>query len=204
MDLKDYLRTMQGKSTENVVLRVLVGVLVLSNAVLAISATSASETVVMVPPYLVSQEKLEPDEATAGLKESWAQHVALLLGNVTPATAAHLKEQVSRITAPSAFNAMMAQIDEQAKKITEEAISISFAPSAVFYLRGEDRVVVSGNYTIRGARTAESSMVRTYEIGFDVKNYSVLLTSIKVYEGAWNPRTYNQQSQQQVSPKKEA
>lgn len=190
MDIKSYLQTLQGKNKENTVLRGLVAALVLSNAVLAIAATSTQETVVMVPPYMASTERLGPDEASAGLKESWAQHVALLLGNVTPATSKHLKDQIARITSPRAFPQMLEQIDEQAKKIEEEGLSITFTPTAVFYLKGQDKVVVSGNYAIRGARSEEQTMVRTYEMGFDVESHAVTLRSLSVYEGAWDAQGY--------------
>lgn len=190
MDLKSYLRTMQGTSKENTVLRIAVFALILSNMVLAFAATSVEETVVMVPPYLVGSERIGPDEASAGLKESWAQHVAMLLGNVTPATSKHLKDQVARITAPRAQSELLRQIDEQVTKIQDERLTISFTPSSVFYLRGIDRVVVSGNYAIRGARAEERTMIRTYEMGFEVESHAVVLTSIKVYEGAWNAQEY--------------
>ena len=80
---------------------------------------------------------------------------------------------------------MQASVSEQATQIKAEQISIQFAPREVFYHPVLKKVIVSGDYWIRGSRNSEQKMVRTYVMGVTVKNYVVQLSSLQTQEGPW-------------------
>jgi conjugal transfer pilus assembly protein TraE len=80
---------------------------------------------------------------------------------------------------------MLAAVNEQAEQIKSEQIAIQFAPKQVFYHPVLKKVIVSGDYIIRGARNTEQNMVRTYILGVTVRNYTVQLTSLETQEGPW-------------------
>ena len=48
-----------------------------------------------------------------------------------------------------------------------------------------EKVVVTGELVIRGLRGAERREIRTYEMGFIVRDYTVLLDELRVIDGAW-------------------
>jgi conjugal transfer pilus assembly protein TraE len=197
MKLDQYTRTLQGALQENKLTRYVLLGLTLSNVVLVFALATKGETVVMVPPEITQEARLASNNANAALKEAWASQVAMQLGNVTPRTAAYVSEQLGKIVAPSAYQPFMESLAEQADRIKDEQLTIQFAPTHVFYVAEKDLVVVSGEYAVRGLRDSEKRSVRTYEIGLDVKNYQVSVTSLTAYDGPWAPAREEQQRLQE-------
>lgn len=187
MKLSIFDKTWNGLHHQNRILLAICGAMLLSNLILGIALISKDKTVVLVPPRLMGEASVTANDADAAFKESFGLSLATMLGNVTPTTAPFLADNVARYVAPEAHREMIAAITEQADQIKGEQISIQFAPKEVFYHPGLKKVIVSGDYWIRGARNSEQKMVRTYELGLDVRNYSVQLASLKTYEGPWSP-----------------
>jgi len=187
MKLSNYLKTWNGALAENRFSRWLLIALVISNVLLVMLVTTVNQTVVLVPPTLEQEAEVAEHNASAGYKEAWATHVAMLLGNVTPRTAPYVSEQVGKLMGPQVYHRMMDSITEQTARIGSEQLTIQFSPTTAFYLAERDVVIVTGEYSIRGIHSAENRMLRTYEIGIDIRNYRVRVDSLNVYEGAWNP-----------------
>lgn len=186
MKFDAYLKTWRGALAENRFNRYVMVILAISNLMLAIYASTKSTTVVLVPPELKRESTVAENAADSGYKEAWATHVAMMLGNVTPKTAAYVSESVGRLMAPQVYRKMMDAISEQSSRITTEQITIQFVPTQTFYLQESDVVIVTGEYIIRGVQSAEQRMLRTYEIAIDVSSYTVRVDSIKAYQGSWN------------------
>lgn len=197
MKLEQYTRTLKGALQENKLTRYVILGLVASNVVLALGLVSKDETVVMVPPKLTHEARIASNSANAALKEAWASHVAMQLGNVTPRTAAFVGEHLGKIVSPSAYQGFMESLATQAERIKQDQLTVQFSPTHVFYVQERDLVVVSGEYAIRGLRDSEKRSVRTYEIGIDVANYQVSVTSLSAYEGPWAPGREEQQRLQE-------
>ena len=188
MKRADYLNTHEGLLLERKYSRLAIVVLAAA-LVLALSlAASKRETVVMVPPGLSATGQIDPDSASASIKEAWGAYVASSLGNVTPTTADFVSKQLGSVFAPRSYNKLNEAIAKQADLIKTQHVSVQFSPNAVFYDAPSDRVIVSGEYRVLGVRSENnSSSVRTYEIGVAIRNYHVAITSLMVYEGAWKP-----------------
>jgi len=185
--LADYTRTLKGALAENKLTRYVLLGMMAANTLLAIGIVSKDEVVVMVPPQLSAEARISTNAANAALKESWASYVVMHIGNVTPRTVGFVSEQIGKIVSPPAYKEFMAGLAEQAGRIQADNISIQFAPTHVFYIPEKDVVVVTGEFAVRGMRDTESRSVRTYEVGLDVANYQVRITSIEMYEGPWSP-----------------
>lgn len=186
MKFDQYLKTWRGALAENKHSRYIILILVITNLVLAVYATSKTTTVVLVPPHLKREASLAENTADAGYKEAWATYVAMMLGNVTPKTAPYVSETVGKLMSPAVYRLMMDGITEQANRIATEQITVQFVPTQTFYNVEQDVVVVTGEYVIRGVQSAEQRSLRTYEIGIDVSDYTARVDSIKAYSGAWN------------------
>lgn len=187
MKLAQYSQTLGGALKENQLSRLVILGLVVSNLLSLFIALSKHDIVVMVPPGLSTKSELAHNQASAGIKESWATYIAMMLGNVTPRTAPYLTETLGKFIAPGAYKTILDAISTQTKLIQDQQVTIQFVPNEVFYLPAKDVVVVSGEFSMRGMRDAERQMVRTYEIGIGVQDYMVRMTSLKVYEGPWSP-----------------
>ncbi|QRD62633.1 hypothetical protein H8Z72_22835 (plasmid) [Xanthomonas citri pv. citri] len=191
MKLSIFSGTWNGLHKQNAMLVVAAGGLLACNFVLGLTLLTKDKTVVLTPPRLLGEASITADDADASYKESFGLSFATMLGNVTPSTAPFLSKNIARYIAPEATRDMVDAVNEQADQIKAEQISIQFAPKQVFYHPVLRKVIVSGDYTIRGARNTEKSMVRTYVLGVTVQNYVVQLTSLDTQEGPWaepNPK----------------
>jgi conjugal transfer pilus assembly protein TraE len=187
MKLGNYARTFAGAVQENRHTRWLVVGLLASNLLLILVLLTRSETVVMVPPDLPERSVISESSASAGLKEMWGTYVATLLGNVTPTTAASVAKNFSRIVAPSAYHQLLDEVSRETKLMESDQVTTQFVPSQVFWLPSKDIVVVSGECTLRGLRDNERRLVRTFEVGIDIRNYMISVRSLRVYDGPWSP-----------------
>lgn len=185
MKLTIFSDTWNGLHAQNKMLIFFGAAMVVCNAFLSLAILTKDKTVVLVPPRLLGEASVTANDADASYKESFGLSLASMLGNVTPTTAQFLANNISRYVAPEATREMVAAVNEQADQIKAEQISIQFAPKNVFYHPVLKKVIVSGDYTIRGARNSEQKMVRTYVMGVTVRNYSVQLTSLESREGPW-------------------
>lgn len=189
MKLKDYLRTREGALAENKVGRVTIIVLALANVLLVGALSTKTQTVVMVPPTLEERSEVAAREASAEIKVAWGLYLANTLGNVTPRTSEFLKTNVSRFLSPRLYRAVVDGIEEQAKQIRDEQITLQFMPTLARYDADIGKVIVTGELVIRGLRGAERREIRTYEMGFIVRDYTVLLDELRVIDGAWTKAT---------------
>lgn len=188
MKAKDYFSTFHGALKENSWSRPIIGALVVANLLLSMMAFGKSETIVMIPPGIDERVEIGVSEGSPGIKEAWGTHIAMLMGNATPRTAEFLSEQLGKLSSPRLFQQIQEQIDKQADTLKEEGMSVSFVPNTTFYLPSRDVVIVSGEYTLKGMRGMERSMVRTYEVGVRIQDYRVRMDSLDVYEGPWSER----------------
>ncbi len=187
MNFSDYFNTREGALRENHVTRYVMILLAVAIVILAFMAQGKETVVVLVPPMLEEKTEISSSEAGDPYKTSWGLFFATLLGNVTPRSAEHVTENIGRYAHPAAYKTMLEQVAAQVELIEQDKLTISFAPTQVFFNEANKHVVVTGEFVIRGLRDAEKKMLRTYEIGVDVRNYRVALTSVVAYEGPWSP-----------------
>lgn len=183
MKLSHYLKTREGALKENVVSRAVIATLVLSNLVLGLAMTSQKTTIVMVPPTLESSSEIGASDSGKETQVAWGMYLAGMLGNVTPRTAPYLKQNISRHLSPNLYSSIVEAIDQQAEEIASEQITLSFAPTIGRYDAELDRVIVTGELTIRGLRGAEKRELRTYEMKFVTRNYNVMLDALRIMQG---------------------
>lgn len=187
MKLTQYFATREGAMRENNFSRYIIVLLAVAIVVMAWALSTKQQTVVLVPPTLSEKVELSGSTVSDPYKTSWGLFFATLLGNVTPRSAEYVQENISKYAHPNAYKLLLEQITAQTELIETDKLTIQFTPTTVFYAPAIDRVVVTGEYVLRGLRDAEQRMLRTYELGIDVKNYMVSLSSIVAYEGPWVP-----------------
>lgn len=183
MKLSDYLKTREGALKENQVSRLSILFLTILCLILAFGMARKSTTVVMVPPNLAGKVEVSTDRADKEMQVTWGVFVTTLLGNVTPRSAPHLKTLIGPHLSSRIYNKVIEGIDKQAKDVIDEQLTLSFTPTGARYDDDIQKVVVSGELTIRGLRGQEKRELRSYEMGFVVRNYQVLLDTMRVCQG---------------------
>jgi conjugal transfer pilus assembly protein TraE len=180
-----YLKTWDGTLAENRFHRLttlgLLGLALVLGGGLMVKDT----TVVLIPPNLDARGEVSSAAASEDVKVAWGMYLATLFGNVTPKTVGFLTERVGQHLSPRMYRPVLEALDKQSKEIQQENLTISFAPSLARWEPTSQRVIVTGEMSTRGVRDEERRITRTYELGFVVQNYRVLLDDLKVYEGSW-------------------
>lgn len=156
--------------------------------VLLFALMSRDRTIVVVPPGLAGEGDISSNNAGPNVKEAFGSYVATLLGNVTPRNVEYVTQSIGKIVDARSYKELIDVVKQQADLVKNEQVTIQFSPTSVFYVPGDDYVAVSGEYAVRGIRDAERRMIRTYEIGVRVRNYTTQVTSLDVYDGPWRPR----------------
>lgn len=185
MKMNDWFKTREGALTENKWGRMIILFQVVVILVMAFGMANQRQAVVLVPPTLEERSSVQARQADAETKTAWALYMANMLGNVTPRSSEFLTENIARHLSPRMYRSVIEGIDAQANLLRDEEITLQFIPTVARYEAEVDRVVVSGELIERGLRNAERRSIRTYEMGFIVRDYQVLLDSMRVMEGEW-------------------
>lgn len=187
MDFKRYFNTFNGAILENRYQRVVQGVLAVAVLLLSIAVLTKDRTVVVVPAGMDMPGEVSNSAADESLQASWGLFLTSLLANVTPKSAPALGDTVKRFLHPSIYREIAAVIDEEARRLEQEQISLFFSPTNARYEPAIRAVVVTGEVTIRGARGTERREIRSYLMRFTVQQHNVLLSGLRVMDGVWKP-----------------
>lgn len=185
MKMQDWFKTREGALRENSWGRMIILGQVVVILVMAAGLATQRQAVVLVPPTLEERTTIESNAASKEAKIAWGMYITGMLGNVTPRSSEFLTQSISRYLSPRMYRPVIEGIDEQAKQIRDEQITLQFIPTVARYDDEINRVIVSGELIIRGLRNAERREVRSYEMGFIVRDYRVLLDSMRVMDGEW-------------------
>ena len=183
MNLTDYLKTRDGALKENRFHRYAVLLLSITVLILGFGSVLKRQAVVLVPPTLEEQATVEAGGASQQMQIAWGMYIASLIGNVTPTSAQFLKGNVGRYLSPALYRDVVSTIDEQVKQINDEQVTLQFIPKNATYDASTRFVYINGEFISRSVRGAERRGTRTYEFGFSVRNYQVLVNHLRVCEG---------------------
>lgn len=108
-------------------------------------------------------------------------YIANMLGNITPASSEYVTKSVMPFVGPKIFNDVRDSISTQLGELVTERVAMSFSAEKALYEEGT--VFITGRGQLVGPTGKTDRFTRTYEMRFDVDNYTPLLNHIQVYEG---------------------
>lgn len=183
MRFSKYLETFQGAMSENKFSRI--AILSLSAALVVTAITALSkETVVTVQPYTLTEEAwVMQSDASQSYKEAWGLMLAIMKGNVTPATLDFVQERIQPLLSADIYQSVMEAIELQALQIRNDRISMRFEPREVIYDPGSNLVFVTGDSYMVSPNGEQIRDRRTYEYGIDIRNYAPVISHIETYTG---------------------
>lgn len=163
----------------------LILVMVLCNIVLAAGLLFRDTAVAVVPWTLSGEAEVTKDDASQNYKEAWGMAIALLLGNVQPATVDFIAERIKPLLSPEIYHSAVDALYSNAQILREERVTLRFEPRRVTYEKPTGRVFVSGwSYSRLGTSMEEEKRhERTFEIGIAVREYAPVITFIDTYTG---------------------
>lgn len=175
----------------------IIAVLIITNAVAVFGWFRSKETVVLVPPTLDQRVQVSSDKASEGYKTSWAVHVAMLMGNVTPGNADFITDHISGILSPEAYRAIKSDLAEQISDIKEDSITVSFQPRQTTYETDTDKIFVYGEFKSVGPTGKPKVFMRTYEMQIAMRFGRPWVTHFMPYTG--QPKTLQALKQQGIA-----
>lgn len=197
MKLSTYLETWDGALKENRFSRLILSAAVVVILIQAVALANKDTTVVLIPPQLEEKGQVSGSQASTSVQVSWGMYLATLLGNVTPTTVEAMAGNVGQHLSPKMYRPVLTQLNDQAKTIQQEQITVSFVPTIARWEPQIGAVVVTGDMYTRGIRGGEQKVTRTYEMRFIVQNYRVLLDDLRAFEGPWRMQDDTRQEPKQ-------
>lgn len=179
MEIKKFLATYRGLLWENRLYRWVVLLLLVSNLLLVVLLRS-NQAVVLVPPTLEKEAKVEARKADRAYLEAWGLFFATLLGNVTPKNIDFVTASLQRYMAPSVYNELTQVLVEQARMIKSGTLTLSFTPQDL-QVEG-NQVKVRGVASVYGPGGKLQGFTRVYEFSIAIRNYSPVLTDLQVQD----------------------
>ena len=185
MELKQFTKSIEEMRSKIQSEHLLVLVMVACNIVLALGLLFRDTVVTVVPWTLSGQAEVTEDDASQSYKEAWGMAIALLLGNVQPATVDFIAERIKPLLSPEIYHESVDALYSNAQILREERVTLRFEPRRVTYEKTSGRVFVSGySYSRLGTSMDEEKRhERTFEIGLEIAQYAPVITYIDTYTG---------------------
>lgn len=185
MELKQFTKSIEEMRSKIQSAHLLVLVMVACNIVLALGLLFRDTVVTVVPWTLSGEAEVTKDDASQNYKESWGMAIALLLGNVQPATVDFIADRIKPLLSPEIYHEAVDALYSNAQILREERVTLRFEPRRVTYEKTSGRVFVSGySYSRLGTSMDEEKRhERTFEIGLEIAEYAPVITYIDTYTG---------------------
>ena len=185
MELKQFTKSIEEMRSKIQSAHLLVLVMVACNIVLALGLLFRDTVVTVVPWTLSGEAEVTKDDSSQNYKESWGMAIALLLGNVQPATVDFIADRIKPLLAPEIYHEAVDALYSNAQILREERVTLRFEPRRVTYEKTSGRVFVSGySYSRLGTSMDEEKRhERTFEIGLEISEYAPVITFIDTYTG---------------------
>ncbi|MGH0003623.1 TraE/TraK family type IV conjugative transfer system protein [Pseudovibrio ascidiaceicola] len=187
MKLQRFLNTWDGTKMENRWNRLLLLGFILLTILLAVLVFKKDTVVVLQPWSLTEEAEVMKSSSTQSYKEAWGWAMAMLMGNVTPASVDLVEERVGPLLHPSIYEDVILAINLQAEEIKADRVSMRFEPRLLEYEPSSNKVFVYGTSFMRAPSGTERRTDRTYEYIVEVSAYAPVITGMQTYEG--RPRT---------------
>ena len=133
MTLSEYLAGWHGTRATNRLLAVAVIAMATVAIVESAYLMERERIVVLVPPRLQEQATVGRSQADASYHTAWAHLLADMLGNVTPANAAFLKERLQPLLDPAIFSEVTTALERQLDEIRRERVTLAFEPKRIVF-----------------------------------------------------------------------
>lgn len=185
MELKQFTKSIEEMRSKIQSAHLLVLVMVACNIVLALGLLFRDTVVTVVPWTLSGEAEVTKADASQNYKESWGMAIALLLGNVQPATVDFIADRIKPLLSPEIYHEAVDALYSNAQILREERVTLRFEPRRVTYEKTSGRVFVSGySYSRLGTSMDEEKRhERTFEIGLEIAEYAPVITYIDTYTG---------------------
>ncbi len=108
------------------------------------------------------------------------QYLSGVVGNVSPANAEFVKTQILPFASAETYQKVESMLNEQVDGLKEDRITLTYHAERAFVENGI--TFVTGKLVLSGPTGMKKTLIRTYEWGFEVQNYTPVFKTIKAYD----------------------
>lgn len=167
---------------ENGYVKLILIIQTLSILVLIVVLANKSTVATVAPPNFTQAFTVGKDSASNTYFEAWGLSISELMGNVNPGNVKFVKKSLAEYMAPSVYQEVALELEEQVAAIIDEGIRTSFIPMQVLTEKDTGKIFITGNHTVSMSGIPDKKSTRTYEFKISVVNYRPIVTGFDVYE----------------------
>lgn len=183
MKTEKFLKTWNGALSENVIHRVVTGIMAVVVLVALTMATSKEQVTIIQPFTMHEQGWVGETAASQTYKESFAVALALIIGNLTPKSVDFIKERVEPMLSTTIYQSAIEEMETQAQIIKENRLTYRFELRGVEYEPETDKVFVTGDAFVKASTGDEKKSTRTFEFVIGVSGYHPQINYMESYDG---------------------
>ena len=161
--------------------------LAITVAFLAVAVANKKPVVIPMPPQVTHGMQISANSASAGFLKPWGHFLASTLGNVTPATAGFIEQNLDELFDPTIYRRIRAEVEDQALTIKQDRIAQSFIARNIEYEEKTGKIFVSGKASRSVLDGEPTYYEKTFEFKINIENYRPWIVWFDTYKG--EPRT---------------
>ena len=179
MTIQDYLHRLKQWRQQLCVDRLILLVLVLTNALLLIHCLNRKPTVELSLPLLDGQVGIQYSEASHDYFEWWALSLAELLGNLNPQNLSFVESRLQSLLSPNLYQQVHETLNQQFHQLREDQVSLSFEPLQLEFDETTHEARVTGSSALSSGHQRLSGQ-KTFTFQFSLIRYRPVLVVIQI------------------------
>ncbi|WP_257276172.1 MULTISPECIES: type IV conjugative transfer system protein TraE [unclassified Endozoicomonas] len=179
MTIQDYLRRLKQWRQQLCVDRLMLLVLVLTNALLLFQCLSRKPAVELTLPLMDGQIVIHSGEASQIYYEWWGLSLAELLGNLNPQNLSFVESRLQSLLSPNLHRQVHETLNRQFHQLREDHVSLSFEPLQLEFDENTHEVRVTGNSALSSGHQRLYGQ-KTFTFQFSLIHYRPVLAVIQI------------------------
>ncbi|MCW7552892.1 type IV conjugative transfer system protein TraE [Endozoicomonas gorgoniicola] len=179
MTITDYLQRFKEWRQRLCMDRLILLVLVVTNALLIAHCLSRKPTVELLLPFMETQAGVHSGEASVAYHEWWGLSLAELLGNLNQQNLSFVESRLQSLFAPNLYQQVQDTLNRQFRQLREDRVSMSFEPLSIEFIEESKAVKVTGNAVMSSGNQRLKGQ-KTFTFRFDIIRYRPVLAAIQI------------------------
>ncbi|WP_252180379.1 type IV conjugative transfer system protein TraE [Endozoicomonas sp. 4G] len=179
MTIQDYLRRLKQCRQQLCVDRLILLLLVLTNALLLIHCLNRKPAVELSLPFMDGQVGIQSGEASQAYYKWWGLSLAELLGNLNPQNLSFVESRLQSLLSPNLYRQVHETLNRQFHQLREDNVSLSFEPLQLEFDENTHEVRVTGNSALSSGHQHLSGQ-KTFTFQFSLIRYRPVLAAIRI------------------------
>ncbi|WP_062270759.1 TraE/TraK family type IV conjugative transfer system protein [Endozoicomonas arenosclerae] len=179
MTIQDYLCRFKQWRQQLCMDRLILLVLVLTNALLLFHCLTRKPAVELSLPFMDGPMVIQASEASQAYYEWWGLSLAELLGNLNPQNLSFVESRLQSLLSPNLYRQVHKTLNQQFHQLTEDNVSLSFEPLQLEFDATTQGVRVTGNSALSSGNQRLSGQ-KTFTFQFNLIRYRPVLVAIQI------------------------